>query len=133
MKVFIIKRVYGGKDGTDGVLIEQGYGPICVTKERRWNNNKKGESCIPTGEFRCKRVSSPKFGNTFEVLVEGRTAILFHKGNIDDDSHGCIIVGEYFDPFKNKDVGVLMSGHAMDEFLARLTGEQEFKLVILEV
>lgn len=132
----ILKRMtknVDSSDGTFGVLWHEGMLPFCVTLERKWLNNKKGESCIPSGEYLCKRVTSPKFGNTFEVTgVQGRSEILFHKGNIDEDSHGCIIVGEQFGELKNK-TAVLASGLAFDEFMLRLNGTMEFKLIIEEV
>ncbi len=80
------------------------------------------------------RVISPKFGNTFEVTnVPNRSEILLHKGNITDDSHGCILVGEQFEPVKDKRVGVLASAKGFDEFLKRTEGFDEFQLRIILV
>lgn len=116
-------------EGTFGVLLD-GNVPFCVTLERPWLDNKKGESCIPDGNYVCRRVDSPKFENTFEVTdVLNRTAILFHKGNLMEDSHGCIIVGEMFESLNRKNA-VLASGKAFQEFLDRLKGEDEFELSI---
>ncbi len=130
MKLFNLVRISGIEDGTFGVFLD-GEIPFCLTLERQWLNNRVGESCIPSGEYICQRVNSPKFGDTFEVKdVTDRTAILFHKGNLMDDSHGCILVGEQFEPLNGKN-GVLASGKAMDEFLKRTQGENEFNLSIL--
>ena len=132
MKTFKLIRVARIEDGTFGVLIDTGV-PFCVTVERQWINNQAGESCIPIGDYDCKRVNSPNFGNTFEVTnVPGRTAILFHKGNIMDDSHGCLIVGEQFEPLNGK-TAVLASGKAFEEFLKRVEGLDKFRLIITEV
>jgi hypothetical protein len=49
-----------------------------------------------------------------------------------DDSRGCIILGEQFEPISGKN-GVLSSGKAFDEFMSRLKGVEQFKLVITEV
>jgi|SRR5690606_11045739 len=77
---------------TMGVLVigeEQFY-----TVERPWLDNKSFVSCIPEGEYRCVRYSSPKFPDTFEVTkVPGRTYILIHAGNYAHDVQGCIAVG----------------------------------------
>jgi hypothetical protein len=117
------------KDGTFGVLLDEGT-PFCLTVERPWLDNKRGESCIPTGQYICRRVNSPKFGDTFEVTnVPGRTAILFHKGNIMEDSHGCIILGEQYESLEGK-VVVLASGKAFSEFLERTRNVNEFRLEI---
>ncbi len=105
--------------------------PFCLTLERKWVDNKVGESCILSGAYICQRVNSPKFGETFEVKnVPNRTAILFHKGNIMDDSHGCIILGEQFEPLEGKNA-VISSGKAFIEFIQRTQGINEFDLFIL--
>ncbi|GAG80142.1 unnamed protein product, partial [marine sediment metagenome] len=102
MKALKLIRVAYIKDGTFGVLFDEET-PFCLTLEREWKDNRKGESCIPIGTYSCKRVISPKFGNTFEVCnVPGRSHILFHKGNLEDDSHGCILTGEEYGKYKNK-------------------------------
>lgn len=132
MKRFSLKRIAKNVDGTFGTLIDEDV-PFCLTVERPWINNQTGISCIPDGTYICKRVNTPKHGNTFEVTnVLGRTAILFHKGNIDNDSHGCIVVGEQYGYLGDK-VAVLASGPAFDEFLKRLQGIDVFELDIRTV
>ena len=112
--------------------------PFCVTLERKWMNNEKGKSCIPKGEYPCRRIVSPKFGDTFQVdAVPDRTEILLHRGNLDDDSHGCILVAEMYGMLFDKtwggwSPGVLASGVGFEEFLKRLKDQNEFKLVITE-
>lgn len=133
MKLFYIRRLPQLPGGVPGILYE-GEMPFALTLERKWANNKPGESCIPIGEYTPERVQSPKFGNTFEVKpVLGRTTILLHKGNIDDDSHGCILVGEMFTVAPNGDIAIGASGDGFKEFLDRLKGETSFRLVISEV
>jgi len=132
---FTIIRCPSFEDGTFGMMLD-GKLPFCLTLERKWLNNKKGDSCIPNGIYLCKRITSPKFGNTFEITnVPNRTEILFHKGNIVDDSHGCIILGEQFEPIRTYEHGlrngILSSGKAFDEFIERTSGLQEFNLYIL--
>jgi len=118
--------------GTFGVLISDGL-PFCLTLERPWLDNIKNTSCIPPGRYVCKRVMSPKFGETFEVCdVPGRSHILFHKGNLMDDSHGCIILGERFDPLDGKPA-VLSSGDAFKEFMQRTRGFDKFPLEIVKI
>lgn len=129
MKLFTLKRIADTENGTFGVLFDESE-PFAVTVERRWLNNKKGESCIPNGEYVCKRIQSPKFGDTFEVTnVNGRDAILFHKGNLQDDSHGCILVGENFARLNGK-TSIAASGEGFAEFKDRLKDQNDFKLII---
>ena len=130
MKMSLV-RVASTTYGTFGVLLDGGL-PFCLTIERPWLFNRRNVSCITMGEYVCKRVKSPKFGDTFEVCdVPGRSAILFHKGNIMEDSHGCIILGEMFEPL-NDIPAVLSSGKAMEEFLSKTSTVDEFDLEIKE-
>ncbi len=132
MKNLTLFRFSQIPDGTFGVLLDEDI-PFCLTVERLWLNNQKGISCIPVGIYYCRRIDSPKFGNTFEVShVIGRSEILFHKGNIMDNSHGCIIVGEQYESLNGK-IAVLASGKAFEEFLIRLRDVSEFRLTIKEV
>ena len=129
MRHLYLTRIAFNEDGTFGVLVDEDV-PFCLTLERPWLNNKKNVSCIPDGFYMCRRTNSPKFGNTFEVMdVRNRTHILFHKGNLDDDSHGCILLGEEYG-FLSNQPAILSSGRAFREFLGRLEGENEFLLTI---
>ena len=105
-----MRRVATGENGTFGVLIHENL-PFAVTLEREWLDNKQNISCIPAGTYTCQRIYSMKFGETFEVTnVPNRTHILFHKGNLDDDSHGCILIGEWFGDIGGEH-GVMSSPH----------------------
>lgn len=129
MGIFKLVRISMIPDGTFGVLLEENI-PFALTVERPWLNNQKGISCIPGGSYTCRRVDSPKFGNTFEVVnVRDRSEILFHKGNVGDDSHGCIIIGEQFESLSGK-VAVLSSAKGFSEFLDRLKNRVFFTLEI---
>lgn len=125
-------RVSKAITATYGVLL-QGDIPFALTLERPWLDNKVGESCIPAGKYDCQRIHSEKFGTTFEVMnVPGRTAILFHKGNIADDSHGCILIGESFNQVLGKP-GITQSGQGFEEFMKLLMFTEKFPLEIVEV
>jgi len=132
MAKFAIKRVAMLPTSSFGVFLDDGV-PFAVTVERPWLNNQRSISCIPADTYLCKRVRSPKFGNTFEITgVPNRSAILFHKGNLSDDSHGCVITGEQFEPLNGKD-GIVASAHGFEEFLRRTEGLDEFWLDVVEV
>ena len=127
----ILKRIALTKYGTFGVLLYSGI-PFAVTLEREWNGNQRNISCIPAGIYTCKRITSPTFGETFEVTdVPGRSHILFHKGNLQDDSHGCILVGEQYGDLRGNP-GVLASRKGFSEFLKKLTDTELFQLNITE-
>ncbi len=136
MKTLLIRRVTTGKHGTYGAIVYENS-PFAVTLERDWLNNKPSVgdvpgSCIPAGEYVCRRVNSPHFGDTFEVTnVFNRTHILFHKGNLEDDSHGCILIGEEFGKLGGK-TGIKRSKSGYNEFMAILSDDNEFRLVICD-
>lgn len=132
MKVISLIRISEIEDGNFGVLLDERI-PFALTVERIWLDNKKGESCIPRGVYTCKRIDSPKFGNTFEVCdVPDRSEILFHKGNVMDDSHGCIVIGEQFESLNGK-VAVLSSTKGFGEFLERTKNLVTFELRVSKV
>ncbi len=106
--------------------------PFAVTLERPWLDNVPNFSCIPPGTYKAIRHLSPKFGETFLLQdVLGRSEILFHKGNIDDHTQGCILIGEQFDPVLGED-GITHSGDGFAEFMKLLEGKNEFTIEIEE-
>lgn len=133
MKKLDLIRVASTDDGTFGVL-KMGGMPFAVTGELPWRENIKNISCIPVGLYTCKRVNTPSQGNTFEVKdVAGRSAILFHVGNVPlKDSEGCILVGEQFEELQGKDA-VLSSRKGFGEFLEKNLDVDEFILSIIEI
>jgi hypothetical protein len=117
-------RVAKNLEAIYGVLI-QGSIPFAVTLEDPllW---------IRAGAYKCGRVNSPRFGNTFEVKdVSGRTHILFHKGNTEEDTRGCILVGESFNPVLGRP-GITSSKEGFAEFLNITSTTNEFPLEITE-
>ena len=139
MPDLLLRRIATPEDATFGVLIRVDTAvPFAVTLEREadgWSNRKstadRPGACIPAGAYVCKRVQSPRFGNTFEVTgVPGRSAILFHKGNIADDSRGCILVGESFNPVGGVN-GITASKEGFAEFLAMHETAMAFTLTIV--
>ncbi len=133
MLKFKLKRIALTAIATFGVLIGPDGIPFTNTLERPWMNNLVGHSCIPAGIYTCRRVTSPKFGNTFQVMdVPGRTEILLHKGNLASDSHGCILLGERFAYFDGVP-GVAGSAVGFGEFMTVLGDISAFELEIVEV
>jgi len=136
MKSLIIRRLVTGGQGTFGAIVFENI-PFALTLEREWLDNlpSVGDtpgSCIPAGEYICNRVNSPRFGNTFEVTnVENRTHILFHKGNLDDNSRGCILIGEEFGQLGSSS-GIKSSKAGYNEFMAILSNDDEFRLIIVD-
>jgi hypothetical protein len=84
--------------GTFGTLewtgAESRAGLVLFTCEEEWRDNAPSISCIPSSEYEMVRVVSPRFGETYEIVgVPGRDAILFHAGNTEEDTRGCVLTG----------------------------------------
>ena len=122
-------RIEKAEDATYGVLRIDGK-TCCMILERPWLNNKRSVSCIPDGIYVCRRINSPSFGETFEVMnVPSRTHILFHSGNTIDDSKGCMLFGTGMGILNGKR-GVVNSRKARAEFMKLMKGEEFFPLNI---
>lgn len=132
-RTLILRRNCINGDGTFGVLID-GEHPFALTLEDEWKDNRKGESSIPVGTYTCKKRKYYRRGYmTFEVMdVPNRTNILIHVGNTEDDTKGCILVGEEFGRLKGKD-SILSSGRGFKEFMDRFGEEDKFTLKIEKV
>lgn len=110
--------------------------------EDDWLNNAPGKSCIPAGSYTCRRGRFPRMGETFEITnVPGRSAILIHSGNTEEDVQGCVLVGEAFGALDVKDEddpshtiahkwAVVRSKVALQRFLGLVAGLQTFPLEI---
>lgn len=91
-----LQRVARTPRETFGVLITPAGRPLCLTLEDAWRFNRVNESCIPAGVYRCEPVDSPRFGKTWVVDVPWRSEIIFHPGNTEEDTRGCILVATSF-------------------------------------
>lgn len=126
MKVITIKRIsYLPEMGVFGVILDEAL-PFALTCENF-------KLRIPEGEYICKKAHFNR-GNydTYEITdVPNRDHILFHMGNIDSDSLGCVLIGEEFGPLLGRHAGVKQSKFGFAEFMARVGSEDQFKLVLV--
>ena len=124
-------RLEESSEGTFGVLKIQKE-VFCVTLEPPDNENIKNISSIPAQQYICECINSPKFGITFEIKnVPGRNNVLFHAGNIVEDTEGCIILAQYFGKLRGNRA-ILNSGNTFKSFLQIMKDYDSFKLTIKE-
>ena len=117
--------------GTFGIL-KINKAVFCVTLELPDLLNFREKSSIPAQQYRCARVDSPRFGETFEVWnVPGRSDILFHAGNTKADTKGCIILAQHWGKLKEQRA-VLNSGKTFLQFMNLLKGHNILSLTITE-
>ena len=102
--------------GTFGVL-KINKMVFCVTLEPRDALNAPFVSSIPAQQYMCRRYSSARHGQTWQVeKVPNRLLILFHPGNTDKHTEGCILLGEHFGKLRG-DRAVLNSGATFKDFM----------------
>lgn len=105
MKLTLL-RYHAQADSTTGLLFLNNQF-MCYTLEDQYQTEKvPGETCIPKGTYRiCLRtegMSHSRYAKRFPQMhkgmlhitdVPGFKWILIHIGNTDDDTAGCILVG----------------------------------------
>jgi len=99
------------------------------TLENPWLDNRPWVSCIPADTYVVEKYDGFKFKDVFKVRgVPNRSGILFHKGNYEHQTTGCILLGLKSGILNDKPA-VMHSGDAMDYF-RKLMGRKAFTLTI---
>lgn len=128
----ILNRNLHKNYGIFGEITDINGNHICDTLEHAYDDGDIGGfiAKIPPGTYICERgkhcLSNGVFFETFEVTgVANHTGLLFHKGNFNNDSEGCILLGDSTD-------GELLidSGDAFKRFMILQNGCDEFKLQV---
>lgn len=100
LPIVTLRRDATGEFGTFGVLAVPALGDkttalVLQTAEEEWKDNQRRHSCIPHGDYLMRRTIYFRHNiETFEVTdVPQRSRILFHVGNTEEDTDGCILPG----------------------------------------
>lgn len=121
MTPFELHRVAIRKEGAFGVLLHEGL-PFAVTLERTYDElDEAGKPSpkIPVGTYRCTRSFFNRGSyTTYEIHVPGHSRLLFHRGNTEKDSEGCILVAESFGEL-GAEPAILESVMGFAEFIRR--------------
>ena len=96
------------------------------------NSNKNNISRINAGVYKVEKRVSNKYGKHFILRnVPGRSYILFHSGNYNTDTKGCILIGEDLKDLNGDGLKDLKySKRAMDKMM-KFTEWRNFTLEIL--
>lgn len=117
--------------GIFGVILDDQDQQIAVTLEHAYRDYSGNYGPkLPRGVYTCKRgTHALKDGipfEAFEILnVPGHTGVLFHVGNYNEDSEGCVLLGDEV----NGNM-ITQSKDAFKEFMALQEGCDEFQIQV---
>lgn len=124
--------------GAFGYLLNSLGTQIAVTCERTYEVGGKQMVKLPAGDYTCVRgmhtLNRRDWFETFEIAgVPGHAGILFHPGNDELDSEGCVVMGSHFGELWVKDVlmkAVLESRDTFQQFMLFQSGVNLFQLTV---
>lgn len=113
-------------EGIFGELRDASGKRLCYTLEHSYDFKPK----VPAGLYKCVRgMHALRPGHpfvTFEITgVEGHTGILIHPGNTEEDSKGCVLVGQ-----QKEGRALLKSRLAFNCLMGLLEGLNTFDLFV---
>jgi len=128
-----LKRYAWRPNGVFSNLLLNDDSQFCVTLEHAYLGEDGGVTAkIPSGTYTCKRSMHELHGmtepfETFQIMdVPGHDNILFHWGNFNKDSEGCVLLGR-------KDmIDMITDSRAMfSSFMKLHEGEDSFALTVI--
>lgn len=137
---FTLKRNEAREDGIFGELLDSNNTAIAVTLEHSYDSGLGDGSYAPKllpGQYKCVRGKHslhtiPVPFDTFEVTgVAGHQGILFHPGNFNHDSDGCILLGRNIVPTLDGGGNMITSSrNTFNKFMNIQKDVQEFTLTV---
>jgi hypothetical protein len=128
VKELKIVRLEETDEGAVGVLLIDGL-VHSFTLEPDSGDKKKSQ--IPLGSYHVRRFHGNKWKDTFEIVVPGHTAVLFHSGNTEEHTQMCVLLGEK-EGYLKGERAVLESGMAFKSFMEIMGEDQEAKLFVVK-
>lgn len=136
----ILTRIDKREDGIFGTLHTETKTTLAVTIEHAYDSglgNGSYDAKLQPGTYNCVRgahqLHAGKPFETFEVKgVAGHTGILFHVGNFNEDSEGCILLGRRIAPRDPPESGnmITSSRNTFNAFMDLLRGLDSFTLEV---
>lgn len=123
-------------DGVFGEINDQKGNFLFVTLEHAYPLEDGFTPKIPAGKYTCLRgmhrlAHMEHEFETFQILnVPGHTNVLFHMGNWNKDSDGCILVGKGMGKLINGGDMIMGSLSAFRQFMSVQTGIDTFTLTV---
>ncbi len=132
--ILTLKRLESSESGIFGVLLAESGTQIACTLEHAYlaPYSSSWHPKIPPGKYLCVRglhqLASMKVPfTTFEILgVAGHSNLLFHCGNSNADSEGCVLLG-----LGRRGILILESHLAFDGFMKDVESVDSFTLEVV--
>lgn len=122
-------------DGIFGTLFYDDGEFLSYTLEHSYSDRSRFAAKIPEGVYTCKRgihqlANGKKSFETFEITsIPGHSGIIFHVGNFNDDSTGCVLLGLDIGTIGEQQVMTNSRG-AFAKLMAIQVGVDEFTLTV---
>lgn len=129
---FVLVRTEFRPDGVFGVLTDSDGSVVAHTLEHAYDDGQGGWAPkITQGQHTCVRGTHALHNGvpfeTFEITgVPGHSGLLFHIGNINADSEGCVLVGT-----AEANGMITASRVAFAKFMQLLDGVNQFTLLVV--
>lgn len=130
-----LKRFSIDDDGAFGYLTRDiNSEQVAVTCERTFGADDEPTVVIPPGVYRCVRGVHSLDGvhrfETYEITgIPGHSGLLFHTGNTEMDSKGCVLLGKHFGQMGDV-MAVLDSRVAFRDFMDLMNLADVFQLTV---
>lgn len=133
----ILTRKEFREDGIFSELMDESGNLVAVTLDHAYPMDGSFQPKIHLGKFICRRglhrlENMTQDFETFEITgIEGHSNILFHVGNFNKDSSGCLLLGTSFGQNGAKGAKmILCSRVAFGQFMKLQEGADEFELLV---
>lgn len=133
----ILRRLGYYSDGIFSELtIADSLLPFCSTLEHSYRTNDGTFAPkLPKGTYKCARGQHNLHSGpieTFEITgVPGHSGILFHVGNVNNDSEGCVLMGSAVGELPTGQRNIVNSRVTFTQFMGFLAGIDEFDLNVV--
>lgn len=135
MELYLTRKQFRS-DGIFGTLQDKDKKLMLVTLEHSYwhDESQMFHPKVPAGDFRCIRGKHhlfhlPNSFETFEITgVPGHSELLFHPGNYNNDSEGCVLLGTKVMKLGFGAEMIANSKAAFKEFMEFLHGQDEFRI-----
>jgi len=129
-----IIRLEQTSQGTIGVLLLWSF-VHSFTLEPDEADPKRGH--IPGGTpdtplvYPVRRFHGIRWSDTYEIIVPGHTAVLFHPGNTEEDTTMCVLLGSSVGKL-NEERAVLNSGASFRSFMSKMNNLPKAEIEVID-